>query len=180
MKSSSKTPMKSSSKTPMKSSSKTPMKSSSKTPMKSSSKIVSKVTSNNTVNRIYFYLKFEKVNNVEICVHYFSSNNKILFENAITTKEKIYKINNKLFLHFTQFDDVIPSNMTLHKVIVKNKDVLINALTHILTNISISPLNVSPIKSNKMITNFPHNIVNKQLKNDIEEELSKLLGAIVI
>jgi hypothetical protein len=153
------------------------MKSSNKTPMKSSNKIVSKVTSNNIINRIYFYLKFEKVNNVEICVHYFSSNNKILFENAITTKEKIYKINNNLFLHFTQFDDVIPSNMTLYKVIVKNKDVLINALTHILTNISISP-----IKSNKMITNFPHNknIINKQLKNDIEEELSKLLGAIEI
>jgi hypothetical protein len=37
-------------------------------------------------------------------------------------------------------------------------------------------------KSNKMITNFPHNknIINKQLKNDIEEELSKLLGAIII
>jgi hypothetical protein len=153
------------------------MKSSNKTPMKSSNKIVSKVTSNNIINRIYFYLKFEKVNNVEICVHYFSSNNKILFENAIITKEKIYKINDKLFLHFTQFDDVIPSNMTLHKVIVKNKDVLINALTHILTNISISPL-----KSNKMITNFPHNknIINKQLKNNIEEELSKLLGAIEI
>jgi hypothetical protein len=153
--------------------------------MKSSNKIVSKVTkvtSNNTVNRIYFYLKFEKINNLEICVHYFSSNNKILFENAITTKEKIYKINDKLFLHFTQFDDVIPSNMTLYKVIVKDKDVLINALTHILTNISISPLNVSPIKSNKMITNFPHNknIINKQLKNDIEEELSKLLGAVII
>ena len=164
----------------MKSSSKIPMKSSSKIPMKSSSKIVSKVTSNNTVNRIYFYLKFEKVNNIEICVHYFSSNNKILFENAITTKEKIYKINDKLFLHFTQFDDVVPSNMTLYKVIVKNKDVLINALTHILTNINISSLNT--IKSNKMITNFPHNkdIINKQLKNDIEEELSKLLGAIVI
>jgi len=161
------------------------MKSSNKIPIKSSNKIVSKVTSNNTVNRIYFYLKFEKINNLEICVHYFSSNNKILFENAITTKEKIYKINDKLFLHFTQFDDVIPSNMTLYKVIVKDKDVLINALTHILTNISISPLNVShlnTIKSNKMITNFPHNkyIINKQLKNDIEEELSKLLGAIVI
>jgi hypothetical protein len=153
--------------------------------MKSSSKIVTKVTNNNTVNHIYFYLKFEKVNNVEICVHYFSSNNKILFENAITTKEKIYKINDKLFLHFTQFDDVIPSNMTLYKVIVKDKDVLINALTHILTNINVSSLNVSPIhttKSNKMITNFPHNknIINKQLKNDIEEELSKLLGAIII
>jgi hypothetical protein len=170
----------------MKSSNKT----SNKTLMKSSNKIVTKVTnvtSNNTVNRIYFYLKFEKINNLEICVHYFSSNNKILFENAITTKEKIYKINDKLFLHFTQFDDVISSNMTLHKVIVKNKDVLINALTHILTNISISPINVSPInvspiKSNKMITNFPHNknIINKQLKNDIEEELSKLLGAIII
>ena len=87
---------------------------------------------------------------------------------------------NKLSCEYIIYDEIGINNLSNLIYCFKDKDILINALTHILTNINISSLNT--IKSNKMITNFPHNkdIINKQLKNDIEEELSKLLGAIVI